>query len=474
MRLAFLGALVALFYCIAALQIQLDNPQSIRDAASRTAHGSLYGWYGGNETGAIPGSFPDKWWEGSVLFTSLLYYWYYTGDDQYNALVSQGMQWQAGEGDYLPKNYSRFLGNDDQYFWGAAAMTAAEFNFPEVHGGFSWLSLAQGVFNTQTVAWDNTTCDGGLRWQLFPYQGGWTLKNSISTGGFFQLAARLARYTHNNTYADWAQKAWDWTISTPLVDIQTWNVADSTDPRDNCTSQGNNQWSYNYGIYLSGAAFMYNYTEKAEWKHVVDSLLGRMLMQFYPERYGGGKVFWEACDSVNLCNNNEKLFKGIVSMWLATVALLVPDTYDLIFPKLQTTAQAAALSCSGAGNDSCSVKWYESKWDGTIGMEQQISATSILSSVLVSEKRNPPLTSRTGGNSTSNPTAGGFKHEVKKPRDITTADRVGAGILTALFVGGWGTMMVWMFLGGPNTTKQHASSASVENAPENLSQDQPK
>jgi mannan endo-1,6-alpha-mannosidase len=144
-------------------------------------------------------------------------------------------------------------------FWGLAAMLAAELQFPDRPDGYSWLALAQGVFNTQVARWDTTKCGGGLRWQIFPYQAGYTMKNSISNGGLFQLAARLARYTGNQTYYDWAEKVWDWSASTPLLNTKTWNVADSTTMEDNCTSQGDNQWSYNYGTYLMGAAYMWNY-----------------------------------------------------------------------------------------------------------------------------------------------------------------------------------------------------------------------
>ncbi|KAL2834885.1 mannan endo-1,6-alpha-mannosidase [Aspergillus cavernicola] len=444
MRLAFLAALLALLSRISALQIQLDDTQSIKDAASRTAHGSLL-WYSGNNTGQIPGAFPSKWWEGSVLFTSLILYWYYTGDDQYNALVTQGLQWQAGNGDYLPSNYSTFLGNDDQFFWGAAAMTAAEVGFPEDENGYSWLSLAHGVFSSQTEAWDSSHCGGGMRWQLFPYQQGYTMKNAISNAGFFQLAARLAYYTSNDTYTDWSQKAWDWSVSSPLVNNKTWNVADSTNNEDGCTTQGNNQWSYNYGAYLTGAAYMYNYTGKSEWKEAVDGLLDRVLDQFFPKQYGGG-IISDMCEPVSLCNFNEILFKGIVSAWLAFVAVVVPETYDLIFPKLQTSAQAAALSCSGAGNNTCGITWYTREWDKSIGMEQQIIATDILSSVLVSEKRNnPPHTSKSRGNGTSNLNLNNGNNG--KLREITTGDRAGAWILTILFVGLWGGMITWMILG---------------------------
>lgn len=144
-------------------------------------------------------------------------------------------------------------------FWGLAAMTAAELKFADVSDGFSWLSLAQGVFNTQIKRWDSTSCSGGMRWQIYQYQSGYTMKNSISNGGLFQLSARLARYTGTSLYQEWAEKIWNWSLSTPLLNNSTWNVADSTEVADGCTSQGNNQWSYNYGTYLMGAAYMYNH-----------------------------------------------------------------------------------------------------------------------------------------------------------------------------------------------------------------------
>lgn len=144
-------------------------------------------------------------------------------------------------------------------FWGLAAMTAAELAYPEASSGYSWLSLAQGVFNTQIARWDTTACGGGMRWQIWNWEAGYTMKNSISNGGLFQLAARLARYTYNETYAEWAEKIWNWTIASPLIDTATWEVGDSVSMGDNCTTVDSTRWTYNYGTYLSGAAYMYNY-----------------------------------------------------------------------------------------------------------------------------------------------------------------------------------------------------------------------
>lgn len=245
-------------------------------------------YYHANESGEIPGKLPDTWWEGGALFMTLMQYWYFTGDESYNPTVMQGMLLQAGEdANYLPSNWSSWLvsirshiprpgsrsagakhmanhlaqGNDDQVFWGLAAITAAELKYPNPPDKEdpSWVALAQGVYNTQYLEWDTKTCGGGLRWQLHPYQAGYDLKNSVSNGGLFQLAARLAMYTDNSSYADFAETIWDWTASTPLLSEQDWNVADSTNPQNNCSEQGNLQWTYNYAIYMMGAAYMYNY-----------------------------------------------------------------------------------------------------------------------------------------------------------------------------------------------------------------------
>lgn len=41
---------------------------------------------------------------------SLIIYWFYAGDDQYNDLIIAGMQQQAGDqGDYLPAKYKSYL-----------------------------------------------------------------------------------------------------------------------------------------------------------------------------------------------------------------------------------------------------------------------------------------------------------------------------------------------------------------------------
>lgn len=193
------------------------------------------------------------------MFMTLIQYWSLTDDGSYNDVIQEGMYYQKGRNDYFPDEHAQYLGNDDQVFWGLAAMTAAEVNFPEKDDEPSWLSLAQGVFNTQVPRWDTTSCNGGLRWQIQPYQAGFNIKNAISNGGLFQLAARLAYYTHNETYAKWAEKIWDWSATTPLLREKVWTIADTTNVEANCKDHGDMQWTYNYATYVSGAGYMFNY-----------------------------------------------------------------------------------------------------------------------------------------------------------------------------------------------------------------------
>lgn len=190
----------------------------------------------------------------------MINYWYYTKDTTYNDVVMQALLHQTGDdNDYMPLNQTKTLGNDDQGFWGMAAMTAAETKFPDPpRGKPGWLALAQGVFNTQAPRWDTTACGGGFRWQIFSFNAGYTYKNSISNGVFFNLGARLALYTGNQTYADLAEKTWDWMEGVGYISPK-YEVFDGAGIDQNCSSINRDRWTYNAGIYLLGAAAMYNY-----------------------------------------------------------------------------------------------------------------------------------------------------------------------------------------------------------------------
>jgi mannan endo-1,6-alpha-mannosidase len=243
-------------------------------AAAKTAAQGMVQYYTGNRPGDIPGNLPQPyyWWEAGALFGALVDYWYFTGDDTYNQITTQALLAQVGpNNDYMPPNQTKTEGNDDQAFWGMAALSAAEERYPNPPASSpQWLALAQAVFNSQAIRWDTSSCAGGLKWQIFTFNNGYNYKNTISNGCFFNMAARLAVYTGNQTYADWANKMYDWVGAVGLMS-HTYQFFDGTDDTLNCSQLNHIQWSYNAGVFMLGAANMYNFVS-TYWRDVCPRL----------------------------------------------------------------------------------------------------------------------------------------------------------------------------------------------------------
>lgn len=137
-------------------------------------------------------------------------------------------------------------------------MSAAELKFPDPPADQpQWLALAQAVFNVQAPKIDGV-CGGGLRWQAYSVLNGYNYKNSIANGCFFNLAARLAAYTGNSTYATYAENTWTWMRGIGLMD-DNYNVYDGAHVDTGCKDIYPVQFSYNSAIFTLGAATMYSY-----------------------------------------------------------------------------------------------------------------------------------------------------------------------------------------------------------------------
>jgi len=320
-------------------------------------------------------------------------------------------------------------------------MSAAEFKFPNPPpGDFQWLELAQAVFNRQAGRWDTQHCGGGLRWQFNPFNSGYTNKNTVSNGCFFQLAARLARYTGNDTYARWANTTYDWLASSPLIgsDYSVYDSISFTDTSCDKTP-GPLQWSYNIGTMIAGCAFMYNYTNgSSTWGERLQGYLNHTQVVFFPSEYGGNTMMEYACEPPDTCNIDQRTFKAYLSRWLAVATQLAPFTIPQITPWLKTSAEAAAKICTGdPNNPTCGRRWYVTPSDGKIDVGNQMTAMSIIQSNLIWALQ-PPLGVNTGGTSPGNPNAGENQGEPSLPgidtRPISKGDMGGAWFLTVLSV----------------------------------------
>lgn len=293
-----------------------------------------------------------------------------------------------------------------------AVLSAAEYNFPNpAPDQPQWLALAQAVFNTQAARWDTSNCNGGLRWQIFTWNHGFDYKNSISQACFFNIAARLALYTRNETYAEWAYKIWDWMIESKFMHQDSFYIYDGAHVTGNCANVTPYQWTYNPGAFLLGAAAMYNYTAASDpddehlWQERVNGLLDGINIFFV----GDDKVMSEvACESVHLCDNDEQSFKAYLARWMAAATKWAPWTYNTVKPLLDSSATAAARQCTGGDNGRmCGLIWTNDngQWDGTTGVGQQMAAMEVILATMI-DNLTAPLTDSTGGTSIGNPNAG--------------------------------------------------------------------
>ncbi|KAK6214225.1 Trihydroxynaphthalene reductase [Pestalotiopsis sp. IQ-011] len=432
---------------VSAVDIDWNSDSSIKDGAAQIAYGLLQ-FYTGNNTGDVAGNLPDPyyWWEAGAYFGTLVDYWAFTGDEQYVDLTFQALQHQVGDdGDFMPENQTLTEGNDDQGFWALSAMTAAEMGFKDPGtDGVQWLAATQAVFNEYVWRWDNSTCNGGLRWQIYTFNNGYDYKNSVSNGCFFNIAARLARYTGNTTYADWAETIFDWMEGVGFIDDE-YNIYDGASDKEGCVSIDQAQWTYNAGIFLEGSAAMWNYTNGTSdtWSQRTTGILNRTATYFFNE-----SVMYEPpCEPQSNCATDSFSFKAYLVRWMAKTAQLMESTRDTIYPLLLASAQGAAKQCDGTGQgtagrtlagNACGQHWtWGAQNDGTSGVGQQMSGLSAVFYTLL-DSAPTPYTSVTGGTSTGDSSGGSSKSEndVKGVKPITTGDKVGAGILTALALGG--------------------------------------
>ncbi|KAF2753011.1 mannan endo-1,6-alpha-mannosidase-like protein DCW1 precursor [Pseudovirgaria hyperparasitica] len=393
---------VLLLVCgsVNALDLDVNSQDSIRSAASTVAYG-LQSYYRNNASNTDPRdvgtlNLPYYWWESGAMWGSLVDYWAYTGDDRYVENTINAFVTQSGPNrDLMNEKFYGQTGNDDQGFWALSLMSAVENGFPSPSSDQpQYLQVATNAFQTQVGRWDTAGCDGGLRWQIFDSHPGYPYMNTVSNGAFFQLAARLARATKNDTFVEWAEKAWDWVSEKGLIDSTYCTVYDGTNSNNGCSSHDLHQYTYNNGLFMYGAAALYDHTKDTKWSDRAHCLIDAAGVFFTPFDNATDVLYEASCETIGTCNLDMQSFKAYLARWMAKTTVLMPETRDGIFTKLKASASAAARSCSG-GNDgvTCGTKWYVGGYDGQYGVGQQITALEVIQSLLVDNAGTPQTSS---------------------------------------------------------------------------------
>ncbi|KAJ9138820.1 Mannan endo-1,6-alpha-mannosidase [Pleurostoma richardsiae] len=383
---------VAAITALSPKDLRIGNTASVQGVAKTLAAGAM-SYYYGNATTFVDLPTPYYWWECGALIGAMLDYSHYTNDSSYDKTLTTALLAQVGpDFDFMLPSHYGDEGNDDQAFWGFAILAAAERNLLQPNATVpSWLQLGENIWNSLTGRWNTTNCGGGLLWQIFASNpNGLNYKNSVSNGGLFQISARLYRATNNQTYLDWAEKVYDWSVGVGFVD-SSFNVYDGASAEDNCAEINPLTFSYSLGIYLYGAAVMANATGNSTW---VDRTAGfvRATESFFSPFDNATNIMYEhACEEYGTCNTDMLSFKGYLSRFMWAATLMVPDVLSEVEALLHPSATAAANACSGGlKGTTCGQKWYVGGFDNHVGLGQEMCALETVHGLLVGQAA-PPL-----------------------------------------------------------------------------------
>ncbi|KAI1827458.1 family 76 glycoside hydrolase [Xylaria intraflava] len=439
---------------LGALEVNLDDPASIKQAAALVA-ADLLTFYHGDEPGWVPGILPGPppdgdyyWWQGGAMWGALLDYRHVMGDTQFDDIIFTALQFQVGpHDDFMPPNWTASMGNDDQAFWGYAGLLAAETGFRDpAPGQPQWLALAQAVFNEQTNIDRRVSggqCDWGLRWQVYSTNNGWDYINTVANACYFNMGTRLAHYTGNQTYGDLAEKSYDFIQQHGYI-TDNYDVYDGAHT-PNCSEINQAQFSYNAAMLLQGCAYMFNMTNGDEkWKTRLNGLTKRMKEVFFAQN---GIAFEPSCETPpGSCNSDMQSYRGYMHRWMANAVQLAPYLYDDIMPTLKTSTAAAVKQCTGGPNGRmCGFHWTTGVYDGLMSASLEMNVLGALTSLLMPSSP-LPLTNSTGGTSQGNVNAGQGQTVLPTFAPITTGDKAGASILTILIITGALSAFAWMSL----------------------------
>lgn len=415
------------------LELDTSSEESIYEACKLISSG-LMDYYWGKDYGGTVGMFthPYYWWQAGGAFGGMIDYSYYFDNTTYVDTIITSMMYQKGDdSNFMPLNQTSTEGNDDQVFWGIAAMQAAERNFTNPGGhNPTWFDLATATFNTMKNRWDDTSCGGGLRWQIFQWNNGYDYKNTISNSGLFHLGARLLRYTGNDSYyLEWCERTYDWMVDVDFIDEELFYAYDGATTGSNCTTKTPYLWSYNLALLVSGCAYMYNHTQDEKW---LTRTLGFVeSSKIFFDEYG--VMFESACMRVHTCKTDQRAFRAYFARCLALTAVLVPQTYDTIYGRLEVTANAIAQSCSGGTDQhTCGMNWSHTGWDDYYGLGEQMSALESVQSLMIMKKQQI-LTIQSGASSLGDPIFGNQTTVAQaKLLDLNKGDTAGASIITVI------------------------------------------
>ena len=156
-------------------------------------------------------------------------------------------------------------------------------------------------------------------------------------------------------------------------------------------------------------------TQASQYKSQITSLYSHALEVFAKDTAG---VLEESmCAPQNTCNNDQYSFRAILARALANAEALTPslnltsNAAGTLTSFIDKSAAGAAGQCSGGKNGTtCGSDWSTSKWDGTQGLGQDLSALEMILAAMpgapsaVRTENGTSTTGHSGGSATATTT----------------------------------------------------------------------
>jgi len=187
-----------------------------------------------------------NWWNAANAITVLVNYSAVSGSTDYLPAIENTFSLNSRQG-FLNSFY------DDEGWWALAWVRAYDLTQNP-----DYLNMASSIFDDMTGGWDDV-CGGGIWWSKDR-----TYKNAIANELFLSVAAHLAnRVTDPDlqaSYADWADREWQWFLQSGMINAQ--NLINDGLTRDGtCRNNGQTTWTYNQGVILGGLVELYQQSQ---------------------------------------------------------------------------------------------------------------------------------------------------------------------------------------------------------------------
>jgi mannan endo-1,6-alpha-mannosidase len=152
------------------------------------------------------------------------------------------------------------------------------------------------------------------------------------------------------------------------------------------------------------------------------------------------------CEIEGTCNIDQRSFKAYLSRWMGYTAIVAPWARESINPRLQASAMAAAVQCTGGERQTgCNLYWStRNERVASFGVGEQMAAMEVIQSLLYPSATGPASRS-SGGSSLSRPNAGlDTTGELPMLNDSTVGDKIGGSFVTVCMVVSTLAGAVWM------------------------------